>query len=113
MAELEALYHAVTEGIWIYEFLKSFGLVQDKGFMIFSDNMAVVKLVHGEKYLDHTKHEVVRVEFVRDKIRDGSLSVEWESTVEMVADIFTKSLGRNVFEKHIKKLKLEIIESNE
>ena len=27
MAELEALYHAVTEGIWIYEFLKSFGLV--------------------------------------------------------------------------------------
>ena len=113
MAELEALYQGVTEGIWVHQFLCSLGMASDKHFKMFSDNMAVVKLVHGEKYLDRTKHEVVRVEFLRDKIRDGTLKVEWISTDRMVADIFTKGLAKNMFGKHVQGLKLEPGGTNE
>ena len=113
MAELEALYHAVTEGIWIHQMLKSLGLVKEKYIKIFCDNMAVVSLVHGEKYLDRTKHEVVRVEFLRDKIRDGTLKVEWIGSEKMRADIFTKGLGNNLFGEHVGGLNLEEEETTE
>ena len=113
MAELEALYQAVTEAIWVYGLLKSMDLIKLKYIKMYSDNMGVVNLVHGEKYLDRTKHEVVRVEFLRDKIRDGTLKVEWIATENMVADIFTKGLGKNVFGKHVSELKLELVETNE
>ena len=107
MAELEALYHATVEGIWLNGLLMSLGLSKEKKMLIYQDNQAVIAIVQSDKYLDRTKHEVVKVEFIRDQIREGILSVEFKGTEEMTADIFTKSLGKNLFEKHLSQLNLE------
>ena len=107
VAELEALYHATVEGIWLNGLLMSLGLSKEKKMLIYQDNQAVIAIVQSDKYLDRTKHEVVKVEFIRDQIREGILSVEFKGTEEMIADIFTKSLGKNLFEKHLSQLNLE------
>jgi hypothetical protein len=55
----------------------------------------------GEKYLDHTKHETVKIEYLRDLIREGLLTMEWVGTANMVADGLTKALGQNKFEDFV------------
>jgi hypothetical protein len=106
IAELEAVYQCATECIWIQQVLESWDKATSKTFKIYCDNQSTVKVLHGEKYLDRTKHETVKVEYLRDKIRDGIMSVEWISTEDMIADVFTKSLGRVKFEKHIASMNL-------
>lgn len=105
-AELEGLYNAVIEGIWLSELVHSQGFIPKAEFVIRMDNAAVITIVNGSKSMERTKHEVVKVEFVRDKIRNGICKVEYVGTEENIADIFTKSLGRHLFEKHRAGMKL-------
>jgi len=97
IAELDAVYHCATECKWIGEFLKTLGVKEKADFKIYSDNQSAVKVLLGEKYLDWTKHETVKIEYLRDLIRSGIMSVEWIGTESMVADALTKGVGRNKF----------------
>ena len=106
-AELEALYNATLEGIWISEIMHSLGLIENPKFKIFVDNKAVVDVVNSKRVLERLKHEVVKVEFVREKIQSGVCVVELVGTANNPADIFTKSLGRVLFQKHRKDIGLE------
>ena len=113
VAELEGIYQAATEGIWIREMLLNLKIGSNAPFKLYSDNTAAISVVTGEKYLEKTKHLVVKVEFLRDQIRDGILEVEWISTHDMTADIFTKNLGRTTFEKHLGTMGLDKQENKE
>lgn len=106
IAEVEALYQACIEGIWLFDMLESLGLPVKKPFKIWEDNQAVIAIVNGERYLERTKHEVVKIEFIRDKIQNGIVVAKYLETGEMTADVFTKSLGKNLFKKHVEKLGL-------
>jgi hypothetical protein len=106
MAELEGLYNAIIEGIWLSEFVHNLGFIDKPYFVVKSDNQAVIAIVNGEKGLERTKHEVVKVEFIRDKIRTGICKVEYVKTTENTADIFTKSLPAVTFIKHREGAKL-------
>lgn len=100
LGELEGLYAGVNEGIWISEFLAHHGLVKNKKFKIMQDNKSAIALVKGEKALERTKHEVIKIAYLREKYQSGIFDLEYISTQDMTADIFTKSLGRNLFDKH-------------
>jgi hypothetical protein len=76
IAELDAIYHCGTECKWIGEFLVSLGVKKDATFHIYSDNQSAVKVLKGEKYLDCTKHETVKIEYLRDLIKGCLLMVE-------------------------------------
>ena len=65
-----------------------------------------MKVLNGEKYLDRTKHETVKIEYMRDLIREEIMRVEWIGTEEMVADVLTKGLNRNKFRKFIEQMGL-------
>jgi hypothetical protein len=113
IAELDAVYHCATDCKWISEFLVSLGYKEHATFKIYCDNQAAVKVLIGEKYLDRTKHETVKIEYLRDLIRDGSLTVEWIGTDKMVADGLTKGLNRNKFEKFVGQLGLQTVRESE
>jgi hypothetical protein len=104
IAEVEALYQACIEGIWLIDMLESLGLPMKKPFTIWEDNQAAIAIVNGERYLERTKHEVVKIEFIRDKIKNGVIVVKYLETGEMTADVFTKSLGKTLFKKHVERL---------
>ena len=74
---------------------------------MYVDNKAVVDIVNSKRVLERLKHEVVKVEFVQEKIQMGVCVVELIGTAMNPADIFTKSLGRVLFQKHRKNLELE------
>jgi hypothetical protein len=44
------------------EFLVSLGVTRNNSFKIYCDNQSAVKVLLGEKYLDQTKHETVKIE---------------------------------------------------
>ena len=111
-AELEALYNAVLEGIWISELMHSLEVVKESVFTVYVDNKAVVDVVNSIKVLDRLKHEVVKIEFVREKVKLGICKVILIGTADNPADIFTKSLGKSLFKRHCGKLNLEDMERN-
>ena len=45
------------------------------------------------------KHIEVDFHFVREKVAAGALKVRFVSTQDQLADIFTKALGRDVFDR--------------
>jgi hypothetical protein len=43
--------------------------------------------------MPNLKHETVKIEYLRDLIREGLLTVEWIGTADMVADGLLRHLG--------------------
>jgi hypothetical protein len=46
-----------------------------------------------------TKHIHLRHHFIREKVRDGDIVIQYLPTTEMLADLLTKSLARPTFDK--------------
>ena len=109
-AELEGLYHATTEGIWISDFLMELGVKARNNFEIYQDNKASADIATGENHLERTKHMITKIEFIRDYVKAGQLKVSRIGTEEMKADIMTKSLPRIKFAKFVPELGMEVIE---
>lgn len=52
------------------------------------------------------KHLDIKYNFIRDVIANGEVYIEYMQTNDQVADIMTKGLGRNLFQKHRESLNL-------
>jgi hypothetical protein len=73
---------------------------------MFCDSKSVATVLLGEKYLDCSKHETVKIECLRDLICDGVMSVEWNGTEHMVSDALTNAASWNKFDGFMKKVGL-------
>ncbi|TFY53549.1 hypothetical protein EVJ58_g9390 [Rhodofomes roseus] len=65
--------------------------------LILVDNQSAMALAKNATFHDRTKHIAVRYHFIREKIDDGEVRVEYVPTGDQVADVLTKALAR---EKH-------------
>lgn len=90
-AEYMALAAALQEGIWLKqlytELIGPLATVQ-----IQCDNKGALDLASDSKYHARSKHIDVRNHFIREKISDGTVSLNYVNTSEMVADMFTKAI---------------------
>jgi hypothetical protein len=68
IAEIDAVYHCVTECKWMCELLVSLGVKHSNSFKIYCDNQSAVKVLLGEQYPDQTKHKMVKIKYLRDLI---------------------------------------------
>ncbi|KAJ3004246.1 UNVERIFIED_CONTAM: hypothetical protein HDU68_005215, partial [Siphonaria sp. JEL0065] len=71
------------------------------GFNIVRDWQQGKITVHHEdaiedKYLERTKHEVVKIEYIRNLIKDGMLKAVKVDTADNTADIMIKALAKNL-----------------
>lgn len=64
------------------------------------DNQSAIRLVKNPEYHKRSKHIDIRYHFVREKYEEGIFSLDYISTDNMVADIFTKSLPTQRFNLH-------------
>jgi transposase InsO family protein len=103
MAELEGAYHCLCQCLWEDGLYKSLGIT-DGPFTIYLDNESVLNVLNSEKQLDRTKHEAVRVEFMREKVKRGIVTFKKVSSESNIADVLTKSLTRVKFLDHIASL---------
>jgi hypothetical protein len=97
-AEIVAVSDMAGEIISVQEFLKEQGVAMSEPSVVFQDNTSCISLLKSAVgHHGRTKHMAIREFWIRDKIRDGVLKVEYLKTSDMVADILTKPLQGSAF----------------
>jgi hypothetical protein len=105
-AEYTALAHATRQAIWNRNILTELGYFQDEPTVLFEDNQSTIAIARDPQYHARSKHFDVQNHFVREKIENGIIELQYCPTDEMVADIFTKALSRPKHEKFVRELGL-------
>jgi hypothetical protein len=97
-AEYIALCVAVREAVWLHKLLADlFGHEMDST-VIHCDNQSCVKLSENPVFHDKLKHIEIKYHYIRDMVQRKAVHVQYLSTHEQVADVFTKPLARTKFE---------------
>lgn len=89
---------SIREMIWIYRLLKNLGVSFSQP-VLFVDNQSAIKLIKNPELHKRSKHIDVKYHFIREKLREELFDLKYVKTDQQLADIFTKSLPRNSFEK--------------
>lgn len=97
-AEYVALSESVSELKVIMNILKDFKVKLEKRINIFEDNSGVVAIAKYGNFTKNSKHIEIHYHFVHECYEQGIIDIVKIDTENNIADIFTKSLGRNKFE---------------
>lgn len=89
---------ARREALWLAKLIGDLG-GEGVPMHIHSDNTGALANVKGIPITPRTKHIDVRYHRVRDEVERGFIVPHYVSTVDNVADVFTKSLGKPSFQK--------------
>ena len=73
------------------------------------DNRAAISIAHNPVLHDRTKHVEVDKHFIKEKIDDGVICVNYVPTTEQAADLLTKGLHKRQFDWLVSKLGMEDI----
>jgi hypothetical protein len=78
--------------------------IESRPMKMLEDNQSSIKLAESKAIGRKSKHIEIHHHFIRDCIKKGEIEVVHCPTNDMIADTFTKSLGKVLFEKHTSKL---------
>ncbi|XP_019181951.1 PREDICTED: uncharacterized protein LOC109177096 [Ipomoea nil] len=92
-AEYKALVDVAAEVTWIQSLLGELGLLPNTVPILWCDNLGATYLCPNPVFHARTKHVEVDYHFVCDKVAKGALKVNFVSTHDQLADIFTKPLS--------------------
>lgn len=67
--------------------------------VVTSDNKSAIAMAKNDMLHNRSKHIDIKYHFIRDEITKGTISLQWISTHDQVADIFTKTLVPRLFLK--------------
>lgn len=91
-AEYKTLADVSAEVTWVISLLRELGLSPTSSPTLWCDNLGATYLCVNLVFHARTKHVEVYYHFVRDKVASGDLQVNFISTKDQLADIFTKPL---------------------
>jgi Reverse transcriptase (RNA-dependent DNA polymerase)/Integrase core domain len=100
-SEYMALVETAKEVLWLRQLLEEMGYIQTEATTIYDDNIGCIQLAKNEVTLARSKHIDIRHHFVREKVADGVIKLEYVATKENTADILTKGISRLSYEKHV------------
>ena len=66
---------------------------------LFVDNTFAIQLTKNHKFHDRTKHINTKYHLIRHHVEAKTIHLTHCPTSEQIADIFTKAVGREKFEK--------------
>lgn len=91
-AEYRSLSTTTKELMWLVALLREFGVSCALPIMLHCDNHAAIHITKNQVFHERTKHLDIDCHLVREKYRSGFLVPSAISTVDQLADLFTKSL---------------------
>ena len=101
-AEYMELTEAVPEALWLKAFLCELGeMKSDKAVKVYEDNQGAIALT--KNLAERTKHIGIRYRFVRERVEDGQVVLQYCSTKEMKAVMMTKPIPAIQFE-HLRRM---------
>ncbi len=105
-AEYIALASATREAIWLRNLLAGIGAEQKIPTVIFEDNQGAIAIAKNPSAHARTKHIDIKYHYTREMAQKGVIQVEYCSTEDMLADVFTKPLTKAKFQSLITKIGL-------
>lgn len=106
-AEYIAACEAVKGLVWINRLVKEINNdIEYDQPTVYVDNQSTIRLVKNPEFHKRTKHIDVRYHFIREKFEENLFKLQFIGTEEQYADILTKPLPKDRFEKLREKLSL-------
>ncbi|RVW18690.1 Retrovirus-related Pol polyprotein from transposon TNT 1-94 [Vitis vinifera] len=98
-SEFIAAASSACQAVWLRRILKSLNQVQTSPTVIYCDNVSAIKLSKNPVMHGRSKHIDVRFHFLQNLIKDEVVELLQCSTHEQIADIMTKPLKLEAFQK--------------
>ena len=95
---LQCVLYTAQEMVWMCNVLHHVNLPQMEPTIMFCDNKSAIQLAKNLEFHKRTKHISVKYHYVRSCQKDAVISVQYVSTKDQLADLFTKPLNRPLFE---------------
>jgi len=97
-AEYKAIANATAEVMWIQTLLHEIGVKSPSAAKLWCDNLGATYLSSNPVFHARTKHIEVDYHFVRDRVKQKRLEIDFVSSKDQVADGFTKALPVRLIE---------------
>ena len=91
-AEIMASVDAAKQAVWLKRLLSDLNISLDGPVEIFNDNMGAIQLSQHPGSHDRTKHIDMRHLWLRERVADETVKMQYIPTNDNVADTLTKSL---------------------
>lgn len=105
-AEYLAASHACRELLWLRCLLEDLGFANNNPTIVYEDNQGCIKLVESDRCGARTKHIDVCHHLLRDLRAQGIIALQYCTTKNMLADILTKPLSKELFKFFVEQLGL-------
>lgn len=103
-AECMAVCEGAKEAIWLKQLLTDIGYNQSPQTILNVDNQGAIRLISNPELHHSTKHIDIRLKFIRELKHNNAIEVKYVNTDLQCADIFTKPLTTQRFNKNIELL---------
>jgi len=97
-AEYIAAGHACVQSIWLKHQLMDYGVKMEK-VPLYCDNTSAINLTKNPIQHSKIKYIEIKHHFIRDHIKKGDIEIMFVKTENQLADLFTKPLVRDRFNK--------------
>ncbi|XP_019172816.1 PREDICTED: uncharacterized protein LOC109168230 [Ipomoea nil] len=92
-AKYKGLADVCAEVIWVLSLLREIGVTRVSIPKLWCDNLGATYLCVNPILHARTKHVEIDYHFVRDRVAKGEIQINFISTKDQLADIFTKALA--------------------
>ena len=107
-AEYMACYEVTCQAIWLRNFISTLDVVDSisRALKLYCDNSAAVAFSKNTRSTSRSKHIDIKYYFVKEKVAESLISIEYTPTTSMLADPLTKGLPICVFLEHVARMGL-------
>ncbi|KAK4362332.1 hypothetical protein RND71_017573 [Anisodus tanguticus] len=93
-AEYRSLATTMSELVWLLGILKEVDAEIKLPIQVFSDSRAAIQIAANPVYHERTKHIEMNCHFIRERLQQGIIEINYLSTQNQPADLLTKGLSR-------------------
>ena len=99
-AEYQEMAAAVQEVLYLRSLLEEMDVKSEGDTVIQEDNQSCIKMCKNPVKQKRTKHIDIKHQFIRERVEDGTVELQYCATEDMFADLRTKALAKPKLEKH-------------
>ena len=96
-AEYRGAVNACIQAVWLQGILSEFDLGSTLSTILFCDNQSAMNISIDPFTRHRTKHVDIHMHYIKELMHDRSIILQYCSTNEKIADLFTKSFSENKF----------------
>lgn len=98
-AEYVALCTTSKELIWLRRIGLELGIIGQDPISLKCDNQSAIKIAQSERITQRTRHLNAQEAYVRERIINGELKVQYVRANEQIADFLTKAISTEKFKQ--------------